>query len=251
MTVLFDRHGVKLLQGDCRDVLACVEPRTVDMLLTDPPYGMAFESGWTAAKLTVKSDGVRQGVRVVRSALNDLQATFHPDMHALVFCHWESWPDFYDNLCHLFSVRNALVWSKSGGGMGDLRHEYAKDYEIILFGACGRGRELAGQRVGAVLNHKRVSASERDVPFQKPVGLLAELIERHAPPGGLVLDPFVGSGSTLVAALETGRHAIGVELDAERAEIARARLERWCAQGRLGSATTPRAQEQTGLALEP
>lgn len=250
MEVLFDRDGVKLIAGDCRDVADTIPARSVDMLLTDPPYGMAFVSGWTAAKLTVKSDGVRQGVRVVRSALNDLQPCFSPDMHALIFCHWESWPDFYDNLCHLFTIRNALVWSKSGGGMGDLRHEYAKDYEIILFGACGRGRELNGKRVGAVLQCNRVSAKDREVPFQKPVPLLAELIERHTPPGGMILDPFVGSGSTLEAALATGRRALGIEIDRERAEMARARLERWHAQGRLDFGTAnPRvdgsADEQT------
>jgi len=186
---------------------------------------MAFVSGWTAAKATVKSDGVRQGVRVVRGALNELAPAFSPDMHALVFCHWESWPDFYDNLCHLFAIRNALVWFKGGGGMGDLRHEYAKDYEVILFGAKSRGREIAGKRTGTVIQgHRRVPPSRRHVPFEKPVGLMSELIERHCPPGGLVLDPFLGSGPTLEAAKVTGRRAIGIELDESLCEIAANRL---------------------------
>lgn len=61
---------VTLYHGECRDVAEQVIPAAVGLLLTDPPYGMAFVSGWTAAKATVRSDGVRQGVRVVRSALN-------------------------------------------------------------------------------------------------------------------------------------------------------------------------------------
>jgi site-specific DNA-methyltransferase (adenine-specific) len=146
-------------------------------------------------------------------------------MHAVVFCHWESWPDFYDNLCHLFPIRNALVWHKGGGGMGDLRHEYAKDYEVMLFGARSRGRELRGVRRGAVLTgHKRVPSSERDVPFQKPVGLLAELIERHTPPAGMVLDPFAGSGSTLVAAKQSSRRCVAMELDEALCEVSARRL---------------------------
>lgn len=218
-------EAVTLYHGDCRDIAPHIAPRSVDALITDPPYGMAFVSGWTAAKATVKSDGVRQGVRVVRGALNELEPTFSDDMHALVFCHWESWPDFYDNLCHLFPIRNALVWSKGGGGMGDLRHEYAKDYEILLFGAKSRGRELRGKRAGAVLTgHKRVPAQRRHVPFEKPVGLLADLVERHTPDGGLVLDPFAGSGSTLEAAKTVGRRAIGIELSEQLCEIAAKRL---------------------------
>lgn len=224
MTPYYEHGGITIYHGDCRDVE--IAPKSVDFLLTDPPYGMAFVSGWTTDKATVKSDGVRQGIRVVRSALNALSYSFHQDMHAVVFCHWESWPDFYDNLCHLFQIRNALIWNKGGGGMGDLRHEYAKDFEVMLFGACSRGRELRGSRAGAVVNGiKRVPTSERELPFQKPVALLRQLVERHSPDSGVVLDPFLGSGSTLVAAKACGRSAIGIELDEERCEIAAKRLE--------------------------
>lgn len=224
MKPYYDDGQCVIYHGDCRDVAPSLAPESVDLLLTDPPYGMAFQSGWTAAKQVVRSDGVRQGVRILRTALNELEPAFAPDMHALVFCHWESWPDFYDNLCHLFTIRNALVWSKTGGGMGDLRHEYAKDYEIVLFGARSRGRELNGIRRGAVLEHKRVSGAARHVPFEKPVGLLRGFVERHTPLSALVLDPFMGSGPTLVAAKEAGRKAIGIEIEERYCEIAAKRL---------------------------
>ena len=226
MTPYYIDPLVTIYHGDCRDVAPLIPDASVDLLLTDPPYGMAFVSGWTAAKMTVRSDGIRQGIRVVRSALNDLRRTFSPDMHALVFCHWESWPDFYDNLCHLFQIRNALIWYKAGGGMGDLRHEYAKDYEVVLFGALGRGRELRGPRVGAVRRYGRVSASQRNVPFEKPVDFLMDLIERHSDPAHTVLDPFMGSGSAVVAARNLSRKAVGIELDERYCEIAARR----CAQ---------------------
>jgi site-specific DNA-methyltransferase (adenine-specific) len=224
MKAYYSDDLVTIYHGDCRDVSLALAPRTVDLTLTDPPYGMAFVSGWTVEKATVKSDGVRQGVRIVRSALNELSPCFSDDMHLLVFCHWESWPDFYDALSHIGQVRNALVWYKSGGGMGDLRHEYAKDYEVILFAARGRGRELRGSRTGCVLRYNRVATADRLLPFEKPVDLLSELIDRHTQPGGLVLDPFMGSGSTLVAAKLRGRRAIGIELDEARCELAAERL---------------------------
>ena len=225
MTPYYSHGGITIYHGDCRDVADVLAPGSVDLTLTDPPYGMAFVSGWTTERATVRSDGVRQGVRVVRSGLNALRGCFHPDMHLLVFCHWESWPDFYDALSHIGQIRNALIWYKSGGGMGDLRHEYAKDYEVVLFAALGRGRELAGKRAGAVLRFNRVPSAARSFPFEKPVDLLQDLIARHSPPGGLVLDPFMGSGSTLVAAKSLGIRAIGVELEEGRCEIAAKRLE--------------------------
>ena len=222
----YEDNAVTIYHGDCRDVADSIAPESVDLLLTDPPYGMAFVSGMAAVKAApIRSDGVRQGVRVVRTALNALEHTFSDDMHALVFCHWESWPDFYDHLCHLFPIRNALVWWKAGGGMGDLRHEYAKDYEILLFGARSRARELRGKRVGAVLRgYGKVPPSERHVAFQKPVPLLVSLIDRHTEPGGVVLDPFMGSGSTIEAAKKAQRRAIGIELEERLCEITAKRL---------------------------
>lgn len=227
MTPYYQDEYVTIYHGDARDAASVLEEGSVDLLLTDPPYGMAFQSGRTATKsAAIRSDGVRQGIRVVRQALSGMEPAFASDMHALVFCHWESWPDFYDGLAHLFTMRNALIWWKSGGGMGDLRHEYAKDYEVILYGERSRGRELAGKRTGAVIQgHKRVPAARRLVPFEKPVSLLGELVERHTEPGMLVVDPFAGSGSTLEAARSLGRRCIGIEADRRMAEVAAKRLE--------------------------
>jgi site-specific DNA-methyltransferase (adenine-specific) len=226
MEPYYDDGQCVIYHGDCRDIAPQLQSGSVDLLLGDPPYGMAFVSGKTTEKATVRSDGVRQGIRSVRTALNALEHTYHEDMHALIFCHWESWPDFYDHLCHLFAIRNALIWYKSGGGMGDLRHEYAKDYEVIMFGARSRGRELRGKRTGAVVEgFRRVPSTRRHFPFQKPTELLASLIERHTEPDQLVLDPWLGSGSTAVAAKQLGRRFIGMELDEERCEIAARRLD--------------------------
>lgn len=214
---------VTIYHGDCRDVAATVTPTTADLVLTDPPYGMAFVSGMrTVTKLAaVRSDGVRQGIRSVRLGLNSLVNWYADDTHFLVFCHWESWPDFYDNLSHLFAVRNALIWHKDRGGMGDLRHEYAKDYEVVLFGARNRDREIAGRRDGAVIRgYPPVAGGSREHPTEKPDDLLGYFVEKHTPEGGVVLDPFMGSGTTLVAAKNLGRKAIGIEIEERYCEIA-------------------------------
>jgi len=80
----------------------------------------------------------------------------------------------------------------------------------------------------------RWSSEGRLHPTQKPVDLMAWCMERaKVPAGATVLDPYAGSGTTLIAALETGRKAIGIEIDERWVEVARHRLERWHAQGRL------------------
>ncbi len=102
--------------------------------------------------------------------------------------------------------------------------QYAKDYEVILFGVRSLGRELRGKRTGAVLEHPRVRSGARHVPFEKPVGLLTPLVERHSPLDGTVLDPFAGSGYTLVAARAAGRRSIGIEIEERYCEVAANRL---------------------------
>lgn len=217
-----DEH-VTLYHGDARDI--DLPHASVDLLLTDPPYGMAFQSGWSVKKsAAIRNDGVRQGMRVVRSVLAGLSSAFKADMHALVFCHWESWPDFYDTLASHFQMKNMLIWWKRGGGMGDLTMEYAKDFEVIAYGVRSLERKLNGQRRGAVLEFPRVPAARRHVPFEKPTLLLSDMIVRHTEPGEMVCDPFAGSGSTLVAAKGCGRRAIGVELEERYCEIAARRL---------------------------
>jgi DNA modification methylase len=209
----FQADGISVYHGDCRDVLGELPTGSVDLVLTDPPYGKQYVGdAKPVRKLNIRGDGVRQGVRVVRQALFAALPLLAPDAHVLVFCHWESWPDFYDALCPLVPIKNALIWHKDRGGPGDTQMEYARDYEVLLYGAKGR-RPITGRRDGAVVRGFPPVGPQRRHPTEKPADLLGYFIGKHCPPGGLTLDPFVGAGSTLVAARRRGRRAIGVEID--------------------------------------
>lgn len=222
---------IALYRGDSRDVLPEVLERgSVDLLLTDPPYGQQFEGAGKAAKeaarANVRGDGARQGVRVLRGVLEELADAWHPHAHAYIACHWEGLPDFYDATCVHLNVRNALVWDKAQGGTGDTELDYARDFECFLYGIRSRGRPLAGRRDGAVLRaFKPVQSRSRIHPTEKPVALLRYLIAKSAPADGLVVDPFAGSGSTLEAAKLEGRRAVGVEVEERFCELAAKRLE--------------------------
>ena len=223
MTPFWERDGISLYCGDCRDVE--LDPETVDLLLTDPPYGMQYSGyGLTTQNANIRADGARQGMRVVRQALRSSEPSWRPDVHLLLMCHWESWPDFYDTIAPYAQIRNALIWYKNRGGMGDTATEYARDYEVILYAMRGR-RPLAGKRPNAVIaGIPPCTATGRSHPTEKPVALMRALIARHCPPDGLVVDPFAGAGTTLIAARAERRRCVGIEIERRWCEVAAERL---------------------------
>ncbi|RKH64102.1 DNA-methyltransferase [Corallococcus aberystwythensis] len=232
MKPYFQTDTLTLFHADCRDALAGLPSESVDVLLTDPPYGMAYESKGKSGA-AIRADGSRQGMRVFRQALTAAGPALKPDLHAFVFCHWESWPDFFDAASAHLKIKGALMWWKARGGMGDCAASFAPDYEVVLHGAGPKRRALAGKRHGAVLDgYPPVPARARTHPTEKPVNLLSYLLERSCPKGGLVLDPFAGSGATLVAAQALGLRAVGVELEERYCEAAARRLETGAAVAR-------------------
>lgn len=225
MKPYYDEGGIAIYHGDCRDVLPHLAPESVDLLLSDPPYGMQFASGQRVVTqlANVKADGARQGMRLVRQMLMEAMPALKADAHAYLMCHFESWPDFYDAVSSYLPIRNAIIWWKNRGGMGDCEMEYARDYEVLLYAALGR-RPLAGRRDGSVLANIPPAGNDRKHPTEKPVELMSRLIGKSCPVGGLVCDPFMGVGPTLQAALESGRRAIGIEIEEQYCEHAAKRL---------------------------
>jgi site-specific DNA-methyltransferase (adenine-specific) len=224
MTPYYEDDLVTLYHGDCRDVLADLPDGCVDLVLTDPPYGMNWSASGKTAQGSIAGDGARQGVRLVRQMLAETSRLLADDAHLLMFCHWESWPDFYDALTPYVGLRNALIWHKATGGMGNVRTNYLRDYEVILYGARGK-RPILGDGVytNVLTGFSRVVGG-RTHPTEKPQSLLAHLATRHCPEGGTVLDTFAGTGSTLLAAKSLGLRGVGVEIDERYCEIAANRL---------------------------
>jgi site-specific DNA-methyltransferase (adenine-specific) len=225
MQPYYSDEWTTIYHGDCRDVLPSLEPESVDLLLTDPPYGMQFVSGQRVVKqlTNVRADGARQGMRIVRQMLMEITPALKADAHAYVMCHFESWPDFYDAVSSYLPIRNALIWWKNRGGMGDTEMEYARDYEVILYAARGR-RPLEGRRDGSVIDGIPPAGNDRAHPTEKPVELMSRLIVKSCPLRGLVCDPFMGVGTTLCAAKYNGRKSVGIEIEEAYCEIAAKRL---------------------------
>lgn len=203
-------------------------PQSIDLLLTDPPYGQQFQGqALITAKANIRADGARQGMRLVRQmlfALVEEGRVLKPDAHAYLFCHWESWPDFYDAVSSYLKIQNAIIWHKDRGGSGDTEYEYARDYEVILYALAGRGRPLHGRRDGAVIKGIPPVLGNRIHPTEKPVALARYLIEKSCPVGGTVLDTFGGAMPVAEAAKETGRRAVVIEIEERYCEMGAQRM---------------------------
>jgi len=193
---------VTLYHGDCREILPNLPP--VDLILTDPPYGINYVSNSAVGKGTkpITNDGARLSLRLYRSVFPLLRA-----QHVLWFTRWDAWPDVWVEMGQWFPMRGMLIWDKGTPGMGDLAH-WGPSYEMIASAGTGK---ITGPRDGSILRHAGVPAGRRIHPTEKPTSLLAYLIGKLG--AGITLDPFAGSGSTLSAARTLGRKAIGIEFD--------------------------------------
>lgn len=188
-----------LYRGDSKEIMLSL---SVDdcVIVTDPPYGMAYSSGWKSRPIEGDRDtSVRDWVLALW------------DGPAIVFGRWD---------CPRPNrVRARLIWSKGEWpGMGDLSFPWGpSDEEIYII-----GDGFSGQRTGTVLSCNRLTGDMHH-PNEKPVRLMEHLISRCRPK--TILDPFMGSGTTGVACARTGRSFVGIELDHDHFATACRRIE--------------------------
>tara|TARA_R110000824_G_scaffold34816_1_gene109972 strand:- start:3 stop:641 length:639 start_codon:yes stop_codon:yes gene_type:complete len=204
MNPYYQDESVTIYHADCRDVLPTMDAA---VMLTDPPFGIDYNSGWEG----VLSRSI-EGDKSV--ALRDEVLGMWGDLPALVFGSWKA--------PRPAGVKMLLVWDTLGAlGMGDLSIPWKPSHQEIY--VIGRG--FSGRRTSDVLSfHPTQSTALRGKvhPHEKPVALMKELAGKC--PEGTILDPFMGSGTTLRAAKDLNRKAIGIELEERYCEIAAKRM---------------------------
>jgi DNA modification methylase len=201
---------VTLYHGDCLEELAWLE---ADVLVTDPPYGMSYTGFGGRKGEPRRLDGPVSVVGDSSVKARDDVIEKWGDRPALVFGRW--------NMTRPTKTKMRLIWDKSPCGfMGDLSLPWGgAEEEIYVLGAG-----FTGKRSGNVIRAQTLMSSDHsrpDHPTPKPVGLMEVLIAKTL---GTVADPFAGSGTTLIAARNLGRQAIGVELEERYCEIIATRL---------------------------
>ena len=240
-----DGKGRVIYHGDCRPILPELETGSIDLVLTDPPYGHNNNNGDLIHRREEALGQVKRGEaeagdarpivndgpeanELVRWAYGEFARLLKPGCCCCCCCgggggpdpqfaRWSLWLD------ETVGFKQAVVWDKGGLGMG---WHYRRNYELMLVGqkpgaAC---KWNGGNSTANVVRIPGIKPREWEHPTPKPVELLSLFVGLHADTGDLVLDPFMGAGPSLVAAKQHGCRAIGIEIEEKYCEIAVNRL---------------------------
>ncbi len=205
MKPYYDEDGITIFHADCRDMLHAFNGSAV---VTDPPYGIDYRSGYegTVSRSIVGDD---------TTELRDWLLSQWLPRPIATFATWRCVPPS--------RPRGCLVWEKAAGGMGDLSFPWAPNFEMIwIFGEGWSGHRGSSVLTGETVVTWNTGSAARLHPHQKPESVLRQIIEKA--PTGVILDPFMGSGTTLRAAKDLGRRAVGIDIEERYCEIAAKRL---------------------------
>ena len=193
-----------LYLGDCQDITDL----KYDSIVSDPPFGMCFVSSRRCPETKHIPIANDKDEKLLHWCLN-----LKINHSAYIFCRW-------DNLINIpKKPKSVITWVKNNHSMGDLNHEHARKTELCLF-YRGDNHFFPNNRPNDVITAPRTQNELH--PTQKPVELMKAIISYTS---GTILDPFMGSGTTLVACAKMGRSGIGIELDEDYFNIACKRVE--------------------------
>jgi DNA modification methylase len=212
----YDRDGITIYCGDCRDILPSL---VADLIVTDPPYGTQDLGGGYGRRQNWSTDG-----RLGRTIAGDSDLSVLADAWPLIVATGAAWAEVFfaprrtPQLCAIVGEHwiGEVVWDGLCPGLGyTVRYQHES---IAVLRLSPSTKPL--QPIISV--HRYPAPSVADHPHAKPVGLMKRLIRWL--PGEVVLDPFMGTGATLIAAKELYRRGIGIEIDERNCEIATERL---------------------------
>lgn len=191
----------------------------IDFVLTDPPYGINLTPQ--------RENGKFKNTKVENDNSLEWLPGFVNEVYRVsknvvcVFCGWQNIDKFKIEFERKFIIKNVLVWNKDWFGMGN---NYRPNYELILL-MCKTNVKTKSNNKSNILTYRRLSPQKMLHSCEKPVNLLEDLIQELSEENDVILDCFMGSGSTGVAAIDTNRKFIGIELDTTYCGIAKQRIQ--------------------------
>lgn len=229
-----ERGLCRLIQGDCLEVMKKIPDEAIDLILTDIPFNISKSNNFKTMKDRQGRNGIDFGEwdkQFNELDLSILPYKLKPNGSLVVFHAFEQ---FYLLKC-LFEqdleLKDRLIWEKSNPMPRNRDRRYINNIEMASWYVKKKSKWVFNRQSEkydtCVLKYPSESGGgyKRFHPCQKNLEMISELIKRHSNPNDLVFDPFMGSGTTGVAALNTGRNFIGIELDENYFKIAKERIE--------------------------
>ena len=246
--------------GDALEVMPTLPAATFDLLWTDPPYGHSNHDGDFNARLNthrgiegkpIQNDDADSMRRVVDGVLKEAARILKPDCCCCCCCCGGGGPrptfawvaDRMDR--EGLSFFHSVIWDKLNPGLG---WRYRRQHEMVMIAHRAGGKLAWSNDARAVRNiFQMMPPRDRQHPNEKPLGLVQHFIELHSKPGDLVIDPFLGGGTTGVAAVRMGRSFVGIELDSGHFETACRRIEAAMREPRLDLPAPPKPTQEALL----
>ncbi len=209
--------------GDCLEYMRTLPDKSVDAVITDPPYGVAWKSNWKGGNFAEIANDKSPFIDWID--LIDCKFLY-------CFAKWTTMQVYIDKIKSNYKVKDVLIWDKKAHGAGDLS-SYAPTYEMIIYATKNKDKLKFKKRKQNIIHQWRVDGGATGIstknvlchPAQKPVELITSIIEDCTSEGDTILDPFMGSGTTGVACVQTGRNFIGCEISEEYFKIAERRIK--------------------------
>lgn len=206
---------------------ALLEERAIDCVMTDPPYAIYGSS--TGIGADIADD------KMVRPFFEKLARTLveHVRMfgHVYICCDWRSYAALWDGAKRAgLTPKNCIVWDKLSSGLGSMyanTHEFAAFFAALPVATAMKSTARRGQRQvhkPNLVRYPRVTGKDRQHNAAKPIALFSDLIENSTDHGELVLDPFLGSGTAILACEKIGRRCIGIDVEPKWCDVA---VRRW------------------------
>ena len=210
----------KVTCGDCLKLLKKIPDQSIDLIITDPPYGINYLSNYY--KEGNPFNKIEGDQKLDLSYAKELFRVLKDDCACFVFIRYDKRNEFIKAFKD-FKLKNELIWVKNNWTAGDLTGNFGNQYETILFLVKGDFK-LKSKRYSNILKFDRVSPDKLQHPTEKPVKLIEKLIKCASNTNDLILDPFLGSGTTAVACKILERDFIGFEISQEYCKVANKRL---------------------------
>jgi DNA modification methylase len=204
-------------KGNCITIMKKMKDESIDLIVSDPPFGVGLDKAgahkdkWGG---DVYSDDTNKVMETLEKAFPEMYRLLKPNSHAYIFFAMTHYVKVLKMLedSGFQVVLTPIIWNKaSQGAPPETPYSYVQTYEPCFL--CHKGKRALNEYVTNVLTIPRVPSAKKIHVAQKPVSLLRKFIEASSIAGEIVLDPFMGSGSTVIAAYECKRKAIGIEKD--------------------------------------